>query len=211
MQNIFETKFSHNLSAICLIAAPLLLLTGSLTTLLSPQSFYVRYVFGKAGLAIFVFAVFVLVQMLRPQMEKLALISGGMAIIGAISGTTLYSFVYYADEMSNRGFDAATTQSLETLFRQVYMTMVLMPLPGLFFPLGLTILAVGLFVKKITPRPAAVILAIGAISFPFGRIPGNVTIFVVTDVLFTISLGFIGWQILSSSFAVQQNLNYSQT
>lgn len=210
MKDAFETIFSRNLSAICLIAAPTFFVISDLVSLISTDFYYISYIFGKAGTAMFVFAIFVLVQMLRPQMEKLAIISGGMTIIGAISGSTLVSFVYFAEEMSKSGIDAGTMQTLETLFRQVYITMVFMPLPGLFFPLGLTILSLGLFLKKTVPRPITVILALGAISFPFGRIPGNVTVFVVTDFLFTVSLGFIGWQILSSSFALKQKLNYSE-
>jgi hypothetical protein len=157
----------------------------------------------------FVFAIFVLVQMLKPKMEKLALIAGGMAIIGAISGTTLISFVYYGNELKSFGLDAVALQPIKTAFGQFYMTMVFVPLPGLFLPIGLFVLSIGLFWKKIVPRPVALILAIAAFSFPFGRIPQNTTIFVITDLLFLISMGYVGWQIFSSALIGQKHLSYS--
>jgi hypothetical protein len=211
MKNIFETNFTRNLSAICLIAAPFLLLTGSISALISKDFNFASYIFGKAGAAMFVFAIFVLVQMLKPEMEKLAVIAGGMAITGAISGTTLVSFVYYGNELKNSGLDAAALQSIKTALGSFYMTMVFVPLPGLFLPIGLFVLSVGLFWKKIVPRPVAVVLAVAAISFPLGRIPQNATIFAITDSLFLISLGYVGWQVFSSTLTKQSQLSYSNT
>lgn len=209
MKDVYKTNVSRNLSAVCLIAAPLLLLTGSLFALVSNEINFASYVFSKAGAAMFVFAIFVLVQMLKPEMEKLALIAGGIAIIGAISGTTLVSFIHFGNELKSFGLDAATLQTMKTSFGEFYMTMVFVPLPGLFLPIGLTALSVGLFWKKVVPRPVAVVLAVAAISFPFGRIPQIPAIFVITDSLFLISLGYTGWQIFSSALSRQRQLNFS--
>lgn len=209
MKNIFETNFSRNLSAVCLIAAPLLLLTGSLIALISNEINFASYIFAKAGAAMFVFAIFVLVQILKPEMEKLAVIAGGMAIIGAISGATLVSFLYFGTELKSIGLDAATLQTIKTSLGQFYMTMVFLPLPGLFLPIGLTILSIGLFVKKQIPRSVTVILAVAAISFPLGRIPQDFTIFIITDSLFFISMSCIAWQIFSSTLAEKSQLEFS--
>lgn len=210
MKDVFETNFSRNLSAVCVIAAPTLLFTSSLLGVLSPQTIFLRYILGKAGLGLFVFAIFALIQILRPQMEKFALIVGGMAIIGAINGATLYSFGYFGAEMKNAGFDATTLQTFQTFYKQIYITVVMIPLPGLFFPIGLLLLSVGSYLKKTVSRPAAIILVIAAITFPMGRIPGNRAIFVVTDFLFLVSMVIIGWQILSSSFAFSKEAKYAQ-
>jgi hypothetical protein len=210
MKDIFESSFTRNLSALCLMAAPLCLLISSSMGISSESMTYPKYVFGKAGIALFVFAIFALVQMLRPQMEKLAIIGGGMAIIGAISGTTLISFLYYYNQSQGIGFDAAALQQSNNLLKQVYMTMVFVPLPGLFFPIGLVMLSVGLFIKKVIPRSAAVILAVGAITFPMGRIPQNGTIFIITDALFLISLAPVAWQVFSSGSAQESRMSYAK-
>ncbi len=210
MNDVFESNFTRSLSAICLIVAPALLLTSSLMSIISTEINYPKYIFGKVGSCLFVFAIFTLVQMLKPEMEKLAIIAGGMAIIGIISGTTLYSFLYYFHEMKASGLDATAMQTSENLLRQVYLTMVFVPLPGWFFPIGLMILSIGLFAKKIIPRPVVVLLAIAAISFPMGRIPKNPIVCVTTDSLFLISMSCIAWQVFSSSLVKQRSLEFSK-
>lgn len=157
-----------------------------------------------------VFAIFVLVQMLKPHTEKLALIAGGMAISGAISGATLVSFIYFRSEMENNGFDTATIQSLQTLLKQVYIVIVFMPLPGLFFPIGLLILSIGLLLKNIVPRLITITLVSGAMLFPFGRISENSIIVVISDFLFVISLSYTSWQVFGSTVNLKKKLDYSQ-
>jgi hypothetical protein len=198
MKNSTNNNFRENLAAISLAAAPILLLTGDLTGF-APDLYFAHYLLAKAGLAAFVFAVIVLIEMLRPHSDRLGLIGGGMAIIGAISGTTLFSFAYFYKEMGGGGFDAATWQSFEQVFSKVYLVMVFAPLPGLFFPLGLITLSVGLFKTKVVSRWAAIALGLGAFLFPVGRIPGILPVSIASDVFLALSLCFIGWQMLARS------------
>lgn len=208
MDNLSADNFRKNLSAISLIAAPLLLLIGDLVGL-EPRLYYVHYFLCKAALAMFIFAVFALVELLRPFADRIGLIGGGMAIIGAISGATLFSFVYFYNEMANAGIektvDAVTVETLGQIFQRVYMTMVLAPLPGLFFPIGLLILSICFFASKLVPRPIAVALGLGAILFPAGRIPGILSVSIVSDVFLAASMCFIGWRLLVRSETSRRN------
>ncbi|MEZ5426253.1 MAG: hypothetical protein R2747_08315 [Pyrinomonadaceae bacterium] len=207
-----QTNLSRNLSSICLAGAPAGMFIGSLIMYLSPENYFVAYIFSKVGIGLFVFAIFAVVQMLRPHLEKTALIAGGMAILGAINGATLYSFGYFFRVMSHAGADQATTGAFERIFREVYLTVVQIPLPGIFFPLGLLILAVGLFRSKLVPAGVAVLLALAAISFPMGRIPANPLICLITDLLLTVSLGLIAWQTLNPGAPVRSlNPDYLKT
>ena len=204
MNNLLDSSFRKYLAAFCLIAAPIVLLIGDAAAYFFNAQF-AFYLCGKVSLTLFVFAVFVLVDLLRPFADRLGLIAGGMAIIGAISGTTLFSLVYFYNEASKGVIDAAAMNSFNTFFEQFYLLIVMMPLPGLFFPIGLTILSVGLFWKKAVPRWSAIVLAIGAILFPVGRIPGILTISIASDIFLTISLCFIGWRILVDSQIQQRD------
>ena len=198
MKGSSHGNFRKNLAAASLIAAPLLLLAGDAAAAASPETHFVRYFLCKLGFAFFVFAFFVLVDLLKPYADRLGLIAGGMAIIGAISGATLFSFVYfYAEARAVGAFDPASAAN--SLFERVYSTMVMVPLPGLFFPVGLTILSIGLFWKKVVPRPAAALLAAGAILFPIGRIPGILSISIVSDIFLAASMCFIGWRLATRS------------
>jgi hypothetical protein len=208
MKDVFATDFSRKLAAVTLFAAPLLLLTGSLFGFVAPENFHLQYVFGKAGFVMFVFAAFVLTQLIRPQLEKTGIIGGGIAVIGAVAGAILYSYVYLANVLHTSG---AFSGTVEQLFKEAYMVQVWYPAPGPFFPLGLTILAVCLFVKRIVPRPVAFVLAAGAISFPFGRIPGNINVFLVTDMLLSVSMGYIGWRLLTADAVPAPELKLSET
>ena len=202
MEKSPAANFRKNLAAVSLIAAPALLLIGDLFGF-GRDFYYARYFFCKAALAIFVFAILAIVHLLKPRADRLGLIGGGLAITGAISGTTLFSFVYLHDEMiaaaAAAGFDAGAMQSCEQIFRRVFSIMVHAPLPGLAFPIGLFTLSVGLSTTKIVPRWAAAALGLGAILFPVGRIPGILSVSIASDVFLVVSMCFIGWKTLIDS------------
>lgn len=190
-----ESNFTKKVSAVCLIAAPLLLLTGDLCGF-AENAYYWHYFFGKAAFAAFVFAIFALVDFLKPFSERLSVVAGGTAIIGAISGATLFSFGYLDGALAKNGFEMEKMPELATVLSAVYQTMVFAPLPGLFFPIGLLILSINLFRVKAVPRAASFALAFGAVLFPAGRIPGVLQISVASDLFLNVALVLIGWRIL---------------
>lgn len=196
---IDETNnFTTNVGAICLFAAPTMLLLGDLLGFADGLHYW-HYFFCKAALAFFVFAIFALVERLKPSAEKFAVIAGGTAIIGAVSGATLFSFAYLGRELEKSGLDPETIPALTVVFREVYQTMVFAPLPGLCFPIGLLALSIGLFRAKNISRIATVSLAFGAILFPTGRIPGILPVSIASDALLIVGLSLIGWQLLRNS------------
>jgi hypothetical protein len=89
--------------------------------------------------------------------------------------------------------------------------MVLAPLPGLFFPIGLLILSIGLFRAKVVPRWTAVALGLGGVLFPVGRIPGILTVSVVSDVFMALSMCFIGWQTLKGNESAPEEESFVTT
>jgi hypothetical protein len=72
----------------------------------------------------------------------------------------------------------------------------LFPLPGLAFPAGLLVLSFGLLRAKAAPGAAAWLLALGAVLFPVGRIPGIEPAILASSVALSASMGWIGWRIL---------------
>jgi hypothetical protein len=73
---------------------------------------------------------------------------------------------------------------------------LLYPLPGLAFPVGLLVLSFGLFRVRVVSPLVAALLALGAILFPIGRIGGIAAAVIASDVALSVAMGLIGWRVL---------------
>ncbi|HWS53915.1 MAG TPA: hypothetical protein VN228_07305 [Pyrinomonadaceae bacterium] len=171
-----------------LIAGPALLLTSSVA----------RFAFGLLDawyqtmkLSFFFFAVGALglVHLLRGRADGSGHAGGALTLAGCLSGASIVTAAYINERLSG----AVPLERLEGL----YLTIVNSPLPGLFFPIGLLVLAVALTRKKVIPAWAGLLFAAGAVLFPVGRIPGLVWAIFACDVLLTISLGYAGARVLA--------------
>jgi len=68
---------------------------------------------------------------------------------------------------------------------------------GIFFPIGLLILAACLYRNRIVSPIVALALAAGAILFPVGRIGGFWWAVLGSDILLIAAFGLIGWRLFS--------------
>ena len=175
-------------AGVSLVAAPALLLTSSV----------LRFVFGlqfewylTMKLSFFFFAVGALglVHLLRGRADGSGHVGGAMVLAGCLSGASIVTMAYILEVFRGR--------VPEDQLASLYVTLVNSPLPGLLFPVGLLILAVALFRKQAVALWAGLLLAAGAILFPVGRIPGLVWAVFACDVLLTLSLGYVGWRVLT--------------
>lgn len=191
--------FRKNLAALALIGAPLILVACDLIHgIESLQT--VRYVLGKGAMAIFAFAPLALLHLLRGRADRAGIIGAALTMIGAMGGTSLFTFILLGHEME-AGLDPSVVSQIESVFRSVYQTAVWYPLPGLFFPLGLVTLGVALFVTRATTRLEASLIAVGGALFPAGRIPDAQAIELVSGVLMLLGMGSVGLRLLRASAA----------
>jgi hypothetical protein len=77
----------------------------------------------------------------------------------------------------------------------------LFPLPGLAFPVGLLILSAALLWARVVPAPAAILLALGAVLFPVGRIGGIEAAMLASSAAIAASMGWTGWRVLNRAAA----------
>lgn len=174
-------------AGVSLVAGPALLLAS--TVLLSAFGLFEAW-YQAMKLSFFFFAVGVLglVHLLRGRADGSGHAGGLLALAGCLSGASIVTAAYLRGHL--RG--AVPDERLDGL----YLTVVNSPLPGLFFPAGLLVLAVALLRKKVVPAWAGLLFALGALLFPAGRIPGYVPAMYACDVLLAVSLGYVGLRVL---------------
>jgi hypothetical protein len=190
------SSLRKNLAGLSLVAAPLLLIAGdSLNGM--PAFFTPRYILVKAGLGLFVGAALALMHLLRGRADRAGLVCGGMTIFGAVSGAALVTMAFTAWQLDANGMSPA----VEASFRSSFIAAVWYPFPGILFPLGLVTLGITLFVTRAIPRAAAVMIALGGLFFPLGRIPDRQVFELISGGLLLAGMGPVGVRFLRASVA----------
>ena len=69
---------------------------------------------------------------------------------------------------------------------------LILTLPGLCFPLSMIALGITLWRTRTVPAWAGIVLALAGVAFPLGRVPAIYVLYPVADVLFIVSMGWIG-------------------
>ncbi|HYE15107.1 MAG TPA: hypothetical protein VD968_11745 [Pyrinomonadaceae bacterium] len=185
-------------AGVSLVAAPLLLLASTVYRFGLGRNFE-WYATMKLSFFFFAVGALGLVHLLRGRADGSSLVGGALTLAGCLSGASLTTAVLILMTIQEGGLDPAALQTIERALNQFggYRAIVLCPLPGPLFPAGLLILAVALWRKRVVPAWAALAFAAGAILFPAGRAAGVVWAFWVCDVLLSVSLGYIGWHVLT--------------
>ena len=196
--NNAAANLRRRVAGVSLIAAPLLLLASSVYRLGLGRNFE-WYATMKLSFFFFAVAALGLVHLLKGRADGSSLVGGAFTLAGCLSGASLATAVLILTSVQESGLDST---ALETLARALagfggYEAIVLCPLPGPLFPVGLLILAVALWRKRVVAAPAAMLMAFGAIFFPSGRAAGVVWAIWACDLLLLISMGYIGWRVLA--------------
>lgn len=182
----------RRVAGVSLIVGPALLLTSSVVRF-GFGRFFEWYQTMKLSFFFIALGVLGLVHLLRGRADGSGHAGGALALAGCLSGASIVTAAYILEPL--RG--AVPDDRLQAL----YLTVVNSPLPGLFFPIGLLVLAVALLRKRVVPLWAGLLFAVGAVLFPVGRIPGFVWAIFACDVLLTVALGYIGLRVLGMTAA----------
>ena len=85
-------------------------------------------------------------------------------------------------------------ESLQKTMKLIATTQMI----GVFFPIGLILLSIGLYSNRVFKPLFSVLLAIGAILFPIGRIGGFAIAVIGSGIFLIAAFGLIGWQIINT-------------
>jgi hypothetical protein len=184
----------EKVGGICLIGAPLLVAIGSPFWFSDSTLLWAGAIQMYAWL-LFIPALLCLARLLQHQAPRLAVVSGTLGIFGSVGGLNFGTFGAYLWATGTAGVDAATVREIQQIADAQLFP--ILNLPGIFFPISLLVLSIGLFQTRAVPRWTAILLGIGAISFPLGRIPDIQVLYHLSDALLLIPLGWIGLRTLA--------------
>ena len=193
------------MAGICSMLAPLVLLIGDSMLLIGDLRFEWTIALW-VSFVLFVPAIFGLTYLAAGQGSRLALVGGASAFFGCMAGASMQVLFRVWAVLNEVG----SPQTIE-LLRGSRKLIVSTQMIGIFFPIGLLILAASLYRRHIVSPVAPLALAIGAILFPLGRIAGLLVGLVGGDLMLIIAFGMIGSRLLSAGASELGRANMSET
>ena len=179
------------IAGVCSILAPIVLLGGDLLMFTGGLMFEWTIALWLA-FALFIPAVFGLTFILFERGSRLAMVGGISTFIGLMAGAGMQALFRVYAVLIERG-EQQTIELLRGTFKLVAATQMI----GLFFPVGLLLLAVSLFRTKIFNPALPFLFVLAAIAFPVGRIAGVAAAVIASGILLLAAFALIGWQILT--------------
>ena len=158
-------------AAACLFVAPALMLAGdALRYGAGAQRAWL--VMFKLSFALFVGAALGVVGLTRGRADGAGLLGGALAVVGCLAGAGIVTANAVLGAVEAAGLDEAATRAVEASMMRsgVGGYVLLYPLPGLAFPAGFLVLAYALRRSRAASTTAALLVALGALLFPVGRI-----------------------------------------
>ncbi len=181
------------IAGVCSILAPLVLFIGDLL-LLSAGLRFEWTIALWLSFVLFVPAIFGLTYLTASDGSRLAIVGGASAFFGCMAGASM-QVLFRVWAVLNELGSPQTIELLQSSRKLIASTQMI----GLFFPVGLLILAACLYRKRIVNPLVPLALAGGAILFPMGRIAGLLVGFIGGDLLLITAFGMIGRRLLSAS------------
>lgn len=188
-----ESELQRVVSGACLIAAPLLLLTGNILRFALDNNHLWHPTLNIISIALSVPAILGLKHLLRFRAPRTAVYIGNLAMIWAVIGlSVLWGRLIGRAALPN---EAVALVIQKALFVRLAPLVMLAPLYWLF----LTVIGLALWRTKIVPAWVGLLLALGSLMFPvanigFDHVPAVIHF---TDVLLLVAEGWVGWKIIT--------------
>jgi hypothetical protein len=178
------------IAGVCAILAPLTMLAADLLNF-GGLKFEFTLVMWLA-FVFFVPSIFGMTYLAASRGSRLAIFGGASAFFGAMAGASMQVLfrVYAVLEEKNA---MQPIELLQNTFKLIATTQMI----GITYPLGLIILAFCLFRTRVVAPIVAILLALGALMFPVGRIGGFWWAVLGSDVLLLAAFGLIGLRMIS--------------
>ena len=178
-------------AGLCSVLAPLALAAGDVMQFGGGSAFG-RTIVHWVAFVFFVPAVIGATHLAASRGSRVALAGGASAYFGAMAGASMQVFFRVWAVLD----EAGAPQSV-ALLRGSGKLVATTQMIGIFFPLGLILLAFGLYRSRAVGLPVALALAGGAVLFPMARIGGLLVGFIGGDLLLITAFGVIGLRLLA--------------
>lgn len=180
------------IAGLCAMLAPLPLLAGDLMQIKGGFGFEWTVALWLA-FVLFVPAVFGLTYLVARSGSRLGVWGGAAAFLGCMAGASMQILFRVWAVLG----EAGSPQTIE-LLRGSRKLIVSTQMIGIFFPLGLLILAASIYKSRAASPLVALLLAAGAILFPVGRIAGVTYALLGSDALLLAAFVMVGGRLLSA-------------
>lgn len=187
------TERRRRLAGACLVFAPLLMLVSdAILVVFGMEAGFWPWSIGLwLSFYLFIGAAWAIAHLLKRGPDRLGVTGAAFTVAGAVMGATMMGMFRTLAQMEKRGIEEATIQAVHGPLIPTTQA------PGLFFPVGLLILAAGLWRSDVLPRPLVGAFALGAILFPVGRILIGPVGSLISDVLLLAAMGELGRRVLA--------------
>jgi hypothetical protein len=194
------------IAGICSILAPIILFIGDLLMIAASMMFEWTIALWLS-FVLFVPAILGLTFILFNSGSRLALFGGISAFFGAMAGASMQAMFRVYAVLAENG-QGQTVELLRGTGKLVATTQMI----GIFFPIGLILLAISLFQRRMTSSMIPLLLTFGAVLFPVGRIGGFSIAVISSDILLCAAFVLIGWLLFIQrrDFALDSKGNFAE-
>ncbi len=126
--------------------------------------------------------------------SRLALVGGCLAYFGLVAGASMQVLFRVYAVLEEQGSKAAVEQ-LQSTFKLVTSTQMI----GLTWPIGLVLLSIACLTTRVVHIAVPILLLIGAVAFPIGRITGSTAGVLISGATFILAFAIVGMRLWSIS------------
>lgn len=192
-----QTRILAIFFTVCCIAAPLLMGLASFDM----GELKTYGAFGGAlnmyGVTVWIGAILGMAWLLWSHAPRLALLTASLGIIGCVGGSNFVMAAMFRTKLMTAGVQPDllwfTGSDMSTGGMLVSVAM------GPWFPLALIVFGIALSRFKIIPLWLGVLLCLGGLCFPLGRIPGDPIFTHTADVLLVAAMAVLGWRYMRTA------------
>ena len=179
------------IAALCAFIGPVVLLGSDL--LLQTASF--EWTIGLwIAMVLMIPALIGFTYLLASNGSRFAIIGGCFAYLGLVAGASMQVLFRVYSVLEEQGSMAAIEQ-LRSTFKLVASTQMI----GLTWPLGLILLSIACLTTRAVHFAIPILLVLGAIAFPIGRIAGSNAGVLISGMVFIAAFSMIGMKLWSIS------------
>ena len=182
------------IAAFCSLVGPVILffsdlLLGSLSALS-----FVWTIGMWVAMMLMIPAVIGLTYLLASNGSRVGLVGGCFAFFGLVAGASMQVLFRVYSVLQEQGSTAAIEQ-LRSTFKLIASTQMI----GLTWPIGLVLLSIACLTTRAVHVAVPILLLIGAIAFPIGRIGFVTAAVLLSGAVFIIAFGLIGMRLWALS------------
>ena len=135
-------------------------------------------------------AVIGLTYILAANGSRLGVVGGLIAHIGLVAGASMQVLFRVYAVLEEQGA-TSTIEQLKSTFKLIAATQMI----GLHWPVGLVLLSIACLTTRAVHIAVPILLVIGAIAFPIGRIAGSTLGVLVSGAVFVAAFSIIGMKL----------------